>query len=758
MVTPGDGSLNVDWDPPTDDGGADITHHNVQHKLSAETSWPPSDQDNTTKVLGVTNTSATIRGLLNGVEYSVQVRACNRDNPERCGAWSEDSGTPQEPFPQLGARTISVGSDGKSIDVGYNLPSASFHYKLVLESSEDGTSYTEEKSKSVASGSTGLATQTFPALSPIKPVYRAGIAACRDSSHDVCDSIMYSSTNVSSLARPIIDVKPLPLRKAEISWTGDTNASEYVVEIREPISGSSKSMDETTTSLEVDLDDMVSGKGLADADEYVITVTTRDMRTPRQYLDNSDTATVIDNPILNGGWANGHSPGSSELYGQVELQWDRIVGADEYSIEYRWLGRDHTQLDWPSWNNALEEWPYYEEHTNSPETFSPTGSDPESRTIDYLIRIGEIYAFQVNYVTISGEKVFSARDAYAWPSKTKPGNAKLVGTYTFFGHHPSNSPSVAGEYNYTICKDTFPPDDPNTQLVDENTEWVEIIKDAFGQWETATNGFVRMTPMTSVTPGLNVCQDDSTPISDFIKNDDEQNEVRMFNLDESSPGGGSIYEFNEFKSDVFKICVSKRPACVTSFIGYSGIGYIDKDRRRIADVVQAYNDGVFSPVGSWIAIKLMQAEVVAILQSNLGALVHERKANNVLQGVDVSFKQSAFSIVPIIPEEVSFNACVMNGIPDAHDDSRWNNFYTYATAVHEAGHALGLSNINFFPVFYQPDSAAHPTIPDAVMNYDSDAKSGFSPWPADHSEPDCSPHPFDVMAIYALYQAPMSPP
>ena len=39
--------------------------------------------------------------------------------------------------------------------------------------------------------------------------------------------------------------------------------------------------------------------------------------------------------------------------------------------------------------------------------------------------------------------------------------------------------------------------------------------------------------------------------------------------------------------------------------------------------------------------------------------------------------------------------------------------------------------------------ASHPTVADSVMNYNSE--TGVS-------EPDCSPHPFDVLAIYAAYQ------
>ena len=37
--------------------------------------------------------------------------------------------------------------------------------------------------------------------------------------------------------------------------------------------------------------------------------------------------------------------------------------------------------------------------------------------------------------------------------------------------------------------------------------------------------------------------------------------------------------------------------------------------------------------------------------------------------------------------------------------------------------------------------ASHPAVTDSVMNYDGRK-----------DEPDCSPHPLDIMAIYALYQ------
>ena len=55
----------------------------------------------------------------------------------------------------------------------------------------------------------------------------------------------------------------------------------------------------------------------------------------------------------------------------------------------------------------------------------------------------------------------------------------------------------------------------------------------------------------------------------------------------------------------------------------------------------------------------------------------------------------------------------------------------------------------------QSYETSHPTIPDSVMNYDSEEEPLIRhPHVTDKTfkEPDCSPHPFDVLALNALYQ------
>lgn len=76
--------------------------------------------------------------------------------------------------------------------------------------------------------------------------------------------------------------------------------------------------------------------------------------------------------------------------------------------------------------------------------------------------------------------------------------------------------------------------------------------------------------------------------------------------------------------------------------------------------------------------------------------------------------------------------------------------------LHEAGHALRSSGFSrwdlarvvggFERLEEELYKRAHPSIPDAAMNYDKEVLSTCD------KEPDCSPHPFDILAIWALYQ------
>ena len=87
-------------------------------------------------------------------------------------------------------------------------------------------------------------------------------------------------------------------------------------------------------------------------------------------------------------------------------------------------------------------------------------------------------------------------------------------------------------------------------------------------------------------------------------------------------------------------------------------------------------------------------------------------------------------------DDVNFNTCKVG--------STDTDFQNYELMVHEAGHALGLSEYDP-PSSWWSNEPSHPTIPDTVMNYRVHETRNSD-------EPDCAPHPFDMMAIEALYQ------
>ena len=336
------------------------------------------------------------------------------------------------------------------------------------------------------------------------------------------------------------------------------------------------------------------------------------------------------------------------------------------------------------------------------------------------------FALRLNFAIVSGT-VFSARDAYVWTSSELPGNNERVATYPFFGHHENR------EFNYIICDNTFPGTPLSTPMPPINTKrdaWVKIIQEAFEQWETATNGLVIVNRVSGT------CADNPNNMAEFIKTDDLQSEIRMLD-----PNASDFLSFPEVRSDLFKFCLTGEhtDACVTSFTGYSGISS-ENPLRSIINTAFS-NSGNFD-------------DLLATLGAIIGAApLHQRQANNVLMGVDVTFNKSTLNSGDLkIPSGgTQFNTC----LPDDERDDADETYEEYALAVHEAGHALGLSNINY-PIWSQPYNAAHPTIPESVMNYDweshflYDPSSKPDPWK--RIEPDCSPHPFDIMAINALYR------
>ena len=105
---------------------------------------------------------------------------------------------------------------------------------------------------------------------------------------------------------------------------------------------------------------------------------------------------------------------------------------------------------------------------------------------------------------------------------------------------------------------------------------------------------------------------------------------------------------------------------------------------------------------------------------------------------DIQLRSDRYEDTNLTLPSVSFNTCVTA------------NSEFYADLIHEAGHALGIGGL--------PEENAyiknHPPLVDSVVNYneESEVLLNVVGGKANLREPDCSPHPLDIMAIYALYQ------
>ena len=456
---------------------------------------------------------------------------------------------------------------------------------------------------------------------------------------------------------------------------------------------------------------------MANAYSYQFKVMATDNAGARLDSVFSDVITIVDTPVLS---VNGADSIAA-------ARWRRPGNATSYTLRWRKLGADNNGRAHSSRGWLLDD-------SSLPRTYGPIDVEsgiPGSQTSFTIRSLGprQVYAIQLNYLTADGW-VFSARDAYVWPASTKPRAGERVAGYPFFGHFADKT------YRYRICGDTFYPDDPVKQEA-----WIAVIESALEQWETATGGFIQIVP-EHTDPGT--WADPGTPEYESCTEfswwrwllgqpweDDLRSEIRMVTLPALGVDVRRLSTMDEMLLDPFKLCVVDAYACSTSLSGY-------------------------------------------------GRLV--RQSGTTIPSADITFNANKLEgASPTLPDPdgVRFNACVQGGKPKQTDNRPMNIFFPYALVVHESGHALGLSDWTLsgtqasvtIPAFNTivglintlvvgdlptiPESladlaetaiyeASHPTTPDSVLNYD---------WQAGVDEPDCSPHPLDIMAIYALYQS-----
>ncbi len=540
------------------------------------------------------------------------------------------------------------------------------------------------------------------------------------------------------LAAPTVNVTPLPDRRARLTWTEDPNASSFDVEVEEPV-GTWQVIAENVTGsaghpLSLDAIEIYDGglgivtfaEGLADRRSFKFRVTAKHA-TDSKYNNRSELI-IIDTPITA---ANGHSPNG----GQAELNWLKLEHADvlgdssyrggTYSFRYRKAGGNHAAYGWKPGH-------YVSDDTIKEQELGDGENPAINDTIEGLTK-GAIYAIQLRYSKAGKPDVFAGRDVYVWPSDRPAANGERVATF------PLNYPVPSKEYAYRVCEETFPGGygtvDGNTVL--RRPAWKKAVMHAFEQWDVATDGLITMTLVDQP------CADYSQYASIL--------EHRIYlalrgDVSDIDPSDGlsaeEIHSLRFFLNGLQGITlVRERDRDWNEVKMFDKGDYINliriprnieppQDRDELLRTEFAFNQ-LAKEVGMPNCAYTANACAVPFLDYT------ERESFTLT--TDIFLDQEAVgSNPPSLPgdddttdrSDVPFNRC-----------STSNNF-AYQILVHEAGHALGIIDANDATDEDYIDD--HPFTPDSrnsVMSYNI----------AD--ELMCTPHPFDILAIYALYQS-----
>ena len=442
---------------------------------------------------------------------------------------------------------------------------------------------------------------------------------------------------------------------------------------------------------------------------------------------------AMDTPVTQ---ADGQSPENGP--GVAEITWDAvddpsILGSDysggQYHFRWRRLTGDHANQYWKPVN--------YENDIS-------TGYlDLNGKTYYELeqISLNVIYAIQLKYdVNIDGilNRVYSARDVYVWPAPPEDDrsrNAKRfpenrVATYPFFGHWSDRS------VEFQVCKNTFLPSG-------DRSDWVQLVEHAAENWQVESANLITMHPTVvddckfpmDLTTGIIIAALPDILLGGNISEKmvmstrNEVNEVYMVDTTEGLTG--DLSGLLVIANPIFA-CVYFAPACVISHDYYN----MDNEAKSELDRNVSFFNRFRTPRSS--------ADML-VSRTRLGSRPMSSNSPGNIPGVDdTTYTRS----------DVPFNTC-LRGDGSRYDETNTDSgfFWPYHTIVHEFGHMLGMSGFRWpqsaIPAFDYPE--AQPTIPDSLMNYDNEAPLLNSGDVTNH-EPDCSPHPFDLMALHVLYQ------
>ena len=764
--------IRVTWRAPDDTGGVGLTGYGLRHWRKGA-SEPSSAQ----VVVNAQTSERTFGGLTPDTAYRFSIQACN--GTDRCSGWTNKDGKtpptptpPPEPPPPEATKPGRVGQptvDARdaALYVDWTAPgdggAAISHHDIRYRAGTSGP-WTETRVPPTA-------TETVPTDMTVSSLsngtaYQVQVRACnthgcgawstiqtgtpratvtdpvsRPTTHDSLEPPDECGEAVTStaLAKPAnLDIVPLADRRAVLVWNGTTATDNFIVEVkatgtstwRRPNLSDPSTNTITKPCYTIHLDDITtdpdeSTKGLGDAIAFDFRVTAN------KGTDSltSDSITIIDTPIAA---ANGHSSGTT---GQALLAWSNMEDVlpltrgsknGKYLFRIRKFASGHANRTWS-----------LDIDTSTPfKSFIPSDSN---RNLVTSLTLGEVYAIQYRWnglVAGAVMRVRAARDAYVWPSTSAPEDRDLIATYPINDAvEPDSQGSLVLEYR--VCEDSFP--------TDTWEQWNKLIPHAFGQWEAVGNQWGSAANLVALDRESEAC---------VVYGDDDDDDYDTFIERVSADVTKALRPYLDAEGVPVNIPQSVQDSIQSHVEAIVKDGYGKRHEQDVLvnevilfDDIQLNIDGLIAAgvfpqmapyVGHFWCWGTAKDGSDFTYNETLACVVRSRNSDGKVISSDLFLRHSKVAIpgtllvpgadVVVNKNDVSFNTCPAGG-SDA-----------YAVLVHEAGHMLGIRG----PLTGPKDEVdhKHPTIQGASMMVASlEPRVG------------CSPHPFDVMVLHAIYQS-----
>ena len=298
-----------------------------------------------------------------------------------------------------------------------------------------------------------------------------------------------------------------------------------------------------------------------------------------------------------------------------------------------------------------------------------------------------------------------------WPSDRPAVNGETVATF------PLNNYLRDRTYPYHICEQSFPED--------RGSEWASFINYAMGHWAAATDGLIRMEHLDDIPEGSGICADFSSHVDKIVddinamRTNATSTEAHVESVLDAMHGVGMRRTEQVTANEIWMIHDSRN---LSAEVLYEVSRLVARGTCRGADAcahtVAVDEDGAIKRDGDWL------------LRSPGDTYVHP----------DYDYYSDILLSTTLLGD-LSIPDTPPHGVRlvDINDTSECPKIYR--TLLHEAGHALGVgyrntgnTSINFRDLGY----------------WRNHFWSGIGPtlmWITS-----CTPTPFDIMAIYALYQ------